>query len=287
MGDQPVVAVVAPLTGPRAAWGAVLLAQVEQARAEGSGACAWHVHDETSGAAAVIAAGGYAAVVGHSDGELARAAVPAYQAAGVPCLLPFVRAGDWPLSWAPDDTALARTVAEGAVALGADALSVVHDRGDAWAGLARRIRKEAAAAGLADGPSGALAVLAAQERFAHFLEAAGPGPVLTPADCGVPAFASLAAAARGRTVWAVHPQTCAVRRARTAVTALTEALSDAPALRGPALSAAIRARSGALLTATSGVLGDGWRISRLPAVCHLRSASRGTPCTPFGRHARY
>lgn len=271
------VAVVAPLTGPRAAWGAVLLAQVERARAMGPAAAEWHVHDETPGTAEVIAAGGYAAVVGHGDADAARAAVPAYRAAGMPCLLPFVRAGDGSLSWAPDEAAFARTVAEGALALGVDALSVVHDTGEDWAGLARRVGEEAAAVGLTDGPSGALAVLAVQERLAHFLAAGGAGPVLTPADCGVPAFASLTAAARDRAVWAVHPQTCAVRRARTAVTALAEALGDAPTLRGAALSAAVRARSGSLLSTGSGVLGDGWRISRLTAVCHAGPALRGVP----------
>ncbi|QGV79463.1 hypothetical protein [Streptomyces ficellus] len=292
MRGQPVVAVVAPLTGPRAAWGAVLLDQVERARAEGPGVTEWHVHDETPGTPAAVAAGGYAAVVGHSDRGAAREAAPAYREAGVPCLLPFVRAGDGAgvgagdgtLSWAPDEVSFARTVAEGAAALGAGALAVVHDADEAWAGLAHRVHAEATAAGLdtgpGTGPAGALVVLAAQDRVARFLPAPGAaGPVLVPVDCGVPAFASLTAAARGRAVWAVHPQTCAVRRARTAVTALTEALRDGPALRGAALSAAVRARSGSLLTAScSGVLGDGWRVSRVPAVCPARAVpSRGAP----------
>ncbi|MEW2634988.1 hypothetical protein AB0903_25925 [Streptomyces sp. NPDC048389] len=41
-------------------------------------------------------------------------------------------------------------------------------------------------------------------------------------------------------------------------------------MTGPALSAAVRARSGALLAVSGGVIGDGWRISRLDAVCRAR-----------------
>ncbi|NUK34726.1 hypothetical protein HRW23_17385 [Streptomyces lunaelactis] len=271
MTAQPVVAVVAPLTGPRAAWAAVLLSQVEQVRAMGTGAVEWHVHDETPGATAAVAGGGYAAVIGHSDVSAARDALPAYRAAGLVCLLPFVQAGGCALSWMPDTDALARAIIEGASALGAGTLSVVHGDGDGWPELARHVGEETAAAGLESGGSAALAVLAPQDRFARLVAATDVrGPVLTVADCGLGSFAALAEAARDRTVWAVHPQMCAVRRARTAVTALAQALVDAPAVRGQALSAAVRARSGVLLAAGGGVVGDGWRISRLHAVCPAR-----------------
>jgi hypothetical protein len=64
---------------------------------------------------------------------------------------------------------------------------------------------------------------------------------------------------------------CAARRVRAAVTALAQALAEAPALRGTALMDAVRARSGILLTAEGAPLGDGWLISRLPWACTART----------------
>ncbi|GHH87599.1 hypothetical protein [Streptomyces capitiformicae] len=266
---RPSVAVVAPLTGPRTAWGAALLDQLERIRAARPDAAEWHVHDETPEVARTVADAGYAAVVGHTDAEGVRRALPVYQAAGLPCLLPFVRAGASALSWAPDGDALAHTIVEGAMALGVNALAVTQDEEPGWTALGLAVTKEAGRAGLTPGPGGALAVLAPQDRFARF--ARGAGPVLTPTDCGLISFAQLRHAASDREVWAVHPQMCAVRRAKAAVTALAQALSEAPALRGTALTDAVRARSGALLTTEGTPLGDGWLISRLPWACPARN----------------
>ncbi|GHD21951.1 hypothetical protein GCM10010313_56140 [Streptomyces violarus] len=266
----PRVAVVAPLTGPRTDWGAALLGHLERVRAARPDAAEWHVYDEAPEVARTVAAAGYAAVVGHADAEGARRALPVYQAAGLTCLLPFVRAGAPALSWAPDGDALARRIVEGALALGVDALAVAQDEEPGWAALGLAVGEEAGRAGLAPGPGGALAVLAPQDRFARFAQ--GAGPVLTPTDCGLVSFAQLRHAASDREVWAVHPQMCAARRVRAAVTALAQALSEAPALRGTALMDAVRARSGTLLTAEGAPLGDGWLISRLPWAC-----AAGTP----------
>ncbi|WP_369248902.1 hypothetical protein [Streptomyces sp. R41] len=265
---RPSIAVVAPLTGPRTVWGTVLLGRVDRARSACPDAAEWHVHDETPGVADAVAEAGYTAVVGHSDADTARRALSVYRAAGLPCLLPFVRAGTPALSWAPGEDALARTIVEGAVALRAEALAVAHDEGPDWVALAHGVGTVAAAAGLVPRSGGVLAVLAPQERFGRFVR--GTGPVLTPVDCGLVSFAALAGAAHGREVWAVHPQVCAVRRAETAVTALAQALCADPALRGAALTEAVRAHSGALLAAGGGVLGDGWRVSRLGSVCSAR-----------------
>ncbi len=269
---RPSVAVVAPLTGPRTDWGAALLDQLGRIRAARPDAAEWHVHDETPEVARTVADAGYAAVVGHTDTEGARRALPLYQAAGLPCLLPFVRADAPALSWAPDAGALARRIVEGAVALGVAALAVSQDEGPGWATLGLTVTEEAGRAGLTPGPGGALAVLAPQDRFARF--ARGTGPVLTPTDCGLVSFAQVRHAASDRSdreVWAVHPQMCAVRRANAAVTALAQALSEAPALRGAALTDAVRARSGTLLTTEGTPLGDGWLISRLPWACPARN----------------
>jgi hypothetical protein len=268
---RPSVAFVTPLTGPRTAWGAVLLGQLERIRTARPDAAEWQVYDETPEVARTVAGGGHAAVVGHTCAEGARRALPVYGAAGLPCLLPFVRAGAPALSWAPDGEALARTIVEAAVALGVGALAVVQDDEPDWTALGLAVAEEARAAGLTLGPGGALAVLAPQERFARY--ARGTGPVLTPTDCGLMSFAHLRDAAADREVWAVHPQMCAVRRARTAVTALAQALAQAPALRGAALTDAVRTHSGALLATAGAPLGGGWSVSRLPWACPARNPS--------------
>lgn len=263
---------VAPLTGPRAGWGAVLLGRIERVKAEHPEAADWHVHDETAAVAATVVAGDYAAVVGHSDPARGRLAAEVYGAAGLTCLLPFLRAGATALSWAPGEDSLARAIVEGAAALGAAALATAHDEGPHWGNLARRVAEEAAAAGLAEAPAAAeadaLAVLAPQERCLRLARAAAPrGPVLIPADCGLSSFGSLSPHSVGLEVWAVHAQSCAVRRAGSAVTALARTLAGSPDLRGPALTEAVRANSGVLLAPGGGPLGDGWRISRLHEVC--------------------
>ncbi|MFF6954594.1 hypothetical protein ACFZAD_39025 [Streptomyces iakyrus] len=266
---RPSIAVVAPLTGPRTDWGAALLGQLERIRRARPDAAEWHVYDEAPDVARTVACAGHAAVVGHSDTEDARRALPVYRAARLPCLLPFVRAGAPALSWAPDGDVLARRIVEAATALGVSALAVAPDEEPRWRALGHAVVEEAGKAGLAPGPGGALAVLAPQDRFARFLR--GTGPVLTPTDCGLVSFAHLRQAASDREVWAVHPQTCAVRRARAALAALAQAVSEDHAPRGTALTDAVRARSGILLTADGAPLGDGWLISRLPWTCAART----------------
>ncbi|MET9681197.1 hypothetical protein [Streptomyces coeruleorubidus] len=154
----PAVAVVAPLTGPRTASGAVLLAEVDRIRAVAPGAADWHVHHEARGVTDAVTAGDYAAVVGHADPALADGAIAAYEEARLACLLPFVRGRRPAVSWAADDTRLARTLAEGAVALGASLLHVVAatagpppSPGTAGASdsLAERVADAARAVGLA------------------------------------------------------------------------------------------------------------------------------------------
>ncbi|MEU3373160.1 hypothetical protein ACFYM2_09030 [Streptomyces sp. NPDC006711] len=267
--ERPSVAVVAPLTGPRTAWGTVLLGEVDRARASCPDVAEWCVHDESPGVAESVARAGYTAVLGHCDTLGTRRALSVYESVGLPCLLPFVPAAPPALSWAPDEDALVRTLVAAASALGAAELSAAHDEGPEWAALVRRVETAAARAGLTGHSTGAPAVLASQRRVAQL--PAGEGPVLVPLDCGLSSFTALASeAGSDRQVWAVHPQMCAARRARTAVTALAQTLTAAPTLRGAALTEAVRARSGALLTTAGGVLGDGWRVSRLGSVCPAR-----------------
>jgi hypothetical protein len=253
----------------------MLLAQVERVKAAHPGVADWHVHDEARAGAEAVARGGYVAVIGHCVAEEARRALRLYESAGVLCLRPFVRAPEPALSWAPDEDGLARVIVGGAIALGATSLAVTHDTDRRWAELADRVTGTADAAGLTrtNGPDTALALLVPQNRLSAALRVPpGPGtdgrPVLVVADCGRAAsFAALVSSSDGRPVWAVHPGFCLARRAATATTALAEALADDPGLHGPALATAVGRRSGTVLAPGGGLLGEGWFVSRLHAVC--------------------
>ncbi|MFJ3304913.1 hypothetical protein ACIPSA_17660 [Streptomyces sp. NPDC086549] len=293
----PEVAVVAPLTGALTTAGAVLLAEVDRIRTVAPGAADWHVHHETLGIGDTISASGYTAVVGHADPAVAADALPTYEQAGLACLLPFVPGRNPAVTWAPAEGGLIRMLHDSTLALGATALTVMYTEGEAR--RAERLVALAHGAGLAvtaeamppvDAhlagavvPGAVLAVLAPQDRLPPLLRAlsrvAGAGEgggyraVLVAADCGLTSFATLAVAARGLPVWAVHAELCLVRRARVAVIALADALTRAPALRGPRLAADVRARSAHLLGSGGGVLGESLRVSRLSAVCPVRVAA--------------
>ncbi|MFC9911909.1 hypothetical protein [Streptomyces sp. NPDC127197] len=292
----PAVAVVAPLAGPLTAAGAVLLAEVDRIRTVAPDAAEWHVHHEAPGIGDTVAAGAYAAVVGHADPVVADGALPAYERAGLASLLPFVRGRSPAVTWAPDDARLAGALHDSALALGATALTVTYAESEdapaeTLAELARRSGLTVAVEKAGPGPiaghreavgSGGdvLVLLVPQHRLAPMLRAlsraGGAGryrAVLVVADCGLPSFTALAEAARGLPVWAVHPELCLVRRARVAVVALAAALAERPALRGPRLAADVAARSAHLLGADGGVLGEGRRVSRLSAVCPVRAAA--------------
>ncbi|MGW1054117.1 hypothetical protein ACWD4N_11295 [Streptomyces sp. NPDC002586] len=297
----PAVAVVAPLTGLRTAAGTVLLAEVDRIRGGTPGTADWQVFRETPDVAHAVAAGDYSAVVGHADPSVADGALDVYRRAGLTCLLPLLPGRAPALSWAPDETHLARALADAALALGATALTVAYDDDHGSTALAGPLAARARATGLAvrtdggtaDGPpvpsavsghdpggagSGAvLALLAPQHRLPALLRAREGEPwraVLVVADCGLPSFDALVAAAVRLPVWAVHPEPCLVRRTRAAVAALAAALAEDPSLRGARLAARVLSRSALLLGPGGGLLGEGRRVSRLSAVCPIRAAAR-------------
>ncbi|MEU9475298.1 hypothetical protein [Streptomyces sp. NPDC048191] len=301
----PAVAVVAPLTGPRTAAGIVLLTEVDRIRDGAPGTADWQVFHETPGVGHAVASGDYTAVVGHADPSVIDGALDAYQQAGLTCLLPLLPGRPPALSWAPDETRLARILADGAVALGATALTVAYDDDHRSAALAALLATRARATGLTvrtgeertadeqtadewtgdvqsgdarSGASGAvLALLAPQHRLPALLRALEAGrwqAVLVVADCGLPSFDALVTAAVRLPVWAVHPEPCLVRRTRAAVASLAAALAENPSLRGDRLAARIVSRSVLLLGPGGGVLGEGRRVSRLSAVCPIRAAAR-------------
>jgi hypothetical protein len=300
----PAVAVVAPLTGPHTAAGTVLLAEVDRIRADAPDTVAWHVLHEAPGVAHAVAAGDYTAVVGHADPSVTEGALDVYQQAGLTCLLPLLPGRAPALSWAPDRSGLARALADGALAQGATELTLAYDEDRDSAELAALLTARARATGLAvrarattpggrpePGPAPAsggrtsravLALLAPQHRLPPLLRALERGrwrAVLVVADCGLPSFEALTAAAAHRPVWAVHPEPCLVRRTRTAMAALAAALTEEPSLAGRELAARVVRRSALMLGPDGGVLGEGRRLSRLSAVCPVRAAAREEAAT--------
>ncbi|MER7760476.1 hypothetical protein [Streptomyces sp. NPDC097619] len=298
-GLLPKVAVVAPLTGPRAAWGAVLLGRLEALRATRPEVADWRVHDETRGEVADVSGGGYAAVVGHADPAGAERAVPRYAAAGLPCLLPFVRPGAGAeglagvLSWAPDGAGAARAAVEAAAGLGARRVRILHDAEPPWQGPAREVAERAAAAGLVpvpvpapgggapagagegDGEDGGTVsvVLAAPHRCPELARAAGGrGPVLVPGESGlgtVPFGAGTGAGAgagAGLDLWFVRPHACAATRAHRALEALFRGLERGvergAGPRGAELVAAVRGEAGVVWGAGGVPVGAGWEVVR-------------------------
>ncbi|MFF9021530.1 hypothetical protein [Streptomyces eurythermus] len=277
----PAVAVVAPLTGPRTAAGTVLLAEVDRLRGGAPGTADWQVFHETPGVAHTVVAGDFTAVVGHADPSVADGALEVYRQAGLPCLLPLLPGRAPALSWGPDETHLARALADAALALAARALTVAYDDDQDSTGLAGLFAARARATGLAvrtgGGTGDVLALLAPQHRLPALLrarEGESWRAVLVVADCGLPSFDALVTAAARLPVWAVHAEPCLVRRTRAAVASLAAALAEDPSLRGARLASRVLSRSALLIGPDGSVLGGGRRVSRLSAVCPVRAAAR-------------
>src|SRR4029077_7817263 len=98
--DAVKVAVVGPLSGPRAALGRLL---VDAAAALPHSRVSWSLFDDQGdrGCAAARAKdgcddGGFAAVIGHFNSLGAHAALPLYRSAGLPVLLPLATAPGLP-----------------------------------------------------------------------------------------------------------------------------------------------------------------------------------------------
>ncbi|MEU4254871.1 FAD-dependent oxidoreductase [Streptomyces fradiae] len=160
------VAVVGPFSGPRAAWGE-LLTRAVRART-GAGAIVWEAHDDLGDAdraalvaEAVVADGGYAAVIGHFNSMGAARALPHYRAAGLPLLLPLATMPGLldgtrgALRWCPDDTGQVAAIHRAAAELGLGTPSVTHDGSAYGRALARRFEAWATPSGTGSGlPSG-------------------------------------------------------------------------------------------------------------------------------------
>ena len=213
MGQNAVrVAVVGPLSGPRAAWGRLL---VDAAAAFPYCRVSWELFDDhgDAGLAAaraqdVAGDGGFAAVTGHFNSLGAHAALPVYRRAGLPVLLPLATApglcggGALVMRFCPDDDAQAAAIVRACRERGLPRVAVVHDGSGYGRRLAERVL--AAAAGhlraqpayWPEAPRTPLVLCGVHHAVARMLaqQAAGAALVLVPDDCDVPEFAALTAA---------------------------------------------------------------------------------------------
>ncbi len=277
MPERPRAAIVAPLSGPRRAWGELLqraaarredIAWVEvddEGRAELGAACARRVIDA-----------GCVAAVGHFNSGGAALALPEYALAGIPCLLPLATTPGLPelapglaLRHCPTDDDQARALV---AALGNSEVAVLDDASAYGAGLAARIeaagamRVDLAAAATWRGGLAVSAVHRAAAQLALELAEAGcPARLAFVDDCGVDEFAELAGDAAHGALVARFPdggQACV----DAMVDSLADALTAGPAFRGRLLVDAIRASSDATYDAHGERIGAAWDIRRLDLV---------------------
>jgi ABC-type branched-subunit amino acid transport system substrate-binding protein len=272
MPERPRAAIVAPFSGPRRAWGELLLRAAarrddvdwieldDEGRAELGAACARRAIEA-----------GAVAVAGHFNSGGAALALPEYAAAGVACLLPLATAPEL-TALAPglvlrqcptdDDQARALVAALG----GGDDVAVVDDGSRYGTGLAERI-EAAGATRIATADAtvwrGGLVVSGVHREaadLAHKLDAAGCTARLAFVDdCSVAEFAELAGeSARGALVAAFPDggQACV----DAMVDALADALTDAPAFRGGVLVDAVRASSTAAWDERGERIGAAWDV---------------------------
>jgi glycine/D-amino acid oxidase-like deaminating enzyme len=303
----PRVAVVGPLTGPRASWGQLLTDAVE---ALPHAPVSWVFFDEQgdaeqarSRALEIVADAGFAAVIGHFNSTGARSAIPLYRAAGLPVLLPLSTApglsatepgtgesgtaGEPGLAiqFCPDDDAQAVTMVQACAARGQQRLAVAHDGSPYGERLAERVL----AAGSGHDPQRllvdparwpeqagtAVALLGVHHAVAGLIgdHATGDRLVLVPDDCDIPEFADLTANSAPDRILVARLTGGPFTLVMTAFTALAGALGKHPQLRGRPLLEVIRGEADQGAVNARSAPGAGWELAPPP---RRRPHSSGT-----------
>jgi ABC-type branched-subunit amino acid transport system substrate-binding protein len=280
------VAVVGPFSGPRSAWGRLL---VDSLVVAGDGV-RWMLYNDGGDAdlgrrraEEIVRDGGYSAVIGHFNSRGARAALPLYRAAGIPCLLPLATepgltalSGGLVLRWCATDDGQVLTLLRALVAAGHTVIDVVTDGNPYMAGLASRfvttdldgvLIRMLLPGRVASGPRGAVVVVAVHREaalLARRLRARGfRGQLAFTDDCAVDEFAELGGSAvTGALV--TTQRGGAAGRVDTAVACLASALAADPGLVGPDLIATVKEHSPVAFTAAGEPAFDGWTVTRLP-----------------------
>ena len=281
------VAVVGPLSGPRAAWGRLL---VDAAAAFPYSRVSWELFDDHGDAALAAARaqdvagdGGFAAVAGHFNSLGALAALPVYRRAGLPVLLPLATApglsggGALVMRFCPDDDAQAAAIVRACRERGLPRVAVAHD----GSGYGRRLagRVLAAAGGhlraepahWPEAPQTPLVLCGVHHAVARMLaqQAAGAALVLVPDDCDIPEFAALTAASTAEILvarLAGGPFT----RVVAAFAALAGALDKHPGLRGGPLLDAVRGEAAEGFASRE----SGWELAPVPRRARRRDGAR-------------
>lgn len=291
------IAVVGPLSGPRAAWGELLTRSVRRHRTPG---ITWELHDDLgdAGLAAdlagkLVADGGYRAVIGHFNSLGAAASLPLYREAGLPLLLPLSTASGLldgaagaALRWCAQDRGQLVALAEAAHRRGADRLWVTDDGSPNGAHLSAELLgltglpvpvARPADPAACPGPLVVCGTHAGAAATAVALRAAGyAGALLFPDDCAVPEFADLldGAALPDGAALVARLAGGAARLVDEAFAALTGALIADHTLEGAALLDMVRAHSGTDFTPDGDPAlphpGAGWEL--IP-VAGLRQAA--------------
>jgi len=275
------VAVVGPFSGPRAAWGQLLLDGMAAVPHAGVRWVTFDDQGDTSQAVAraveVIADGGFAAVLGHFNSLGAARALPLYRAAAVPVLLPLATApglaepADVAIPLCPDDNGQAEVIARACRESRAGAVTVVHDGTEYGQRLAERIRDAAGgvAVSVYDGwpagrVDGTVVLCGSHHRVGALLRErpVGDGPVLVTDDCDVPEFAELAGTgAVGVRVARIAGGPLA--RVVAGFAAVAAALRKYPERRGTELLEALRGEVATGVTAPAG-----WQVTPLARAPH-------------------
>lgn len=286
------IAVVGPFSGPRAAWGGLLLDAVRRHRFPGF---VWETLDDVGDAdlarrvaTRIVEDGGYRAVIGHFNSLGAAAALPLYRAAGLPLLLPLSTATGLlsdgrggALRWCAEDRDQLRTLAAQA-----PRVWVTDDGSANGSHLSRELLGMTGAVlddpGRCPGPVVVCGTHHGAAKTGLSLRAAGyRGRLLFTDDCAVPEFAELLGDDPGARV--VRLAGGAVACVEEAFAALTGALIADPHRSGPSLLDLVCVHSGVPLT-ESGDPAPGARGWELVGVDALRGAhelagapANGTP----------
>jgi glycine/D-amino acid oxidase-like deaminating enzyme len=304
------VAVVGPLSGPRAPWGRLL---TEAAAALPHGRVGWEMFDDQGDAALgatrareIVSDGGFAAVAGHFNSLGARAALPLYRRAGLPVLLPLATApglGDdgcgLVLRFCPDDDAQAAAIIRACGNRRLPRIGVAHDGSGYGAGLAERVLAAAAghvpaeplrwldepARAVPLAPDMPVVACGVHHAIARLLlrRAADAALVIVPDDCDVPDFAARTAGS-GAEILVARLAGGPLTRVVAAFAALAAALDKHPELRGSRLLEAVRGEAAEGFSAP----GPGWEVVPVRAVAQGRAGLRhgATARAPHGGRKR-
>ncbi|MEU2913537.1 FAD-dependent oxidoreductase [Streptomyces massasporeus] len=255
MGEPTRVAVVGPFSGPRASWGRLLTDAMKSRLDSG---ISWEPHDDRGDAGtaakvgdAIVANGGFTAVVGHFNSMGAARVMDRYRDAGLPLLLPLATApglltAPGALRWCAHDTGQVEALIGAARHLGHRAPHIADDGSTYGRRLADRFRDLLPCSG-PSGPLDAVVVCgthAGAAATARRLRAEGfGGRFLFTDDCAVDDFPDLLGAAAGD-AHVARLRGGARRHVEAAFNCLVDALMANPGSRGDELLTALRKHAG-------------------------------------------